>query len=129
MGATRALGDTDLCTVCGKPYIVEGGLQRYCPNCAPEAIKRIDNAQSRKWNAANIIPEVKNAKRRVGTSEIHCVICGGVFDGYRNQRYCSEGCRKAGVRAIMRETDARRADRRNAEKRAAYAKKKKKEGV
>lgn len=32
---TRQIGSTDICQRCGKPYIVKGGLQKYCPECAP----------------------------------------------------------------------------------------------
>ena len=49
-GMTRALGSTDLCEACGKPYVVMGGLQRYCPDCAPEAVARIARAQSLAYN-------------------------------------------------------------------------------
>lgn len=127
LGGARAIGSTDLCVICGKPYTVEGGLQRYCKECAPAAVKRIDNAQSRAWNAANIVPEERNAKRRVGTQEMSCKICGTSFLGYRNQRYCSDACRVEGVRAIMRETDERRAEQHNATRREHYAAKKEKE--
>lgn len=31
----RKLGSIDQCENCGKDYIVNSGLQRYCPECAP----------------------------------------------------------------------------------------------
>ena len=108
-GATRQIGSTDLCAVCGKPYEVNSGRQRYCPVCAPAAVKRVDNAQSRERNAANIILEVKNARRRKGPQECACKICGRSFVAPSSRyAYCSDDCRREGLRASGREADARR---------------------
>ncbi len=52
-GASRQLGSTDLCKVCGKEYVVAGGRQKYCPECAEEVVKAIDREASREWNRAN----------------------------------------------------------------------------
>lgn len=30
----RKIGSVDICEICGKEYIVNGGLQKYCKNCA-----------------------------------------------------------------------------------------------
>lgn len=68
-GAQRKLGSTDLCESCGKPYIVSGGLQRYCPQCAPEMIRRKDNASSRAYNAAH--PDRKQELR--AAARLSCV--------------------------------------------------------
>lgn len=38
-GLTRRLGSTDKCQRCGKEYIVSGGMQKYCPDCAEEAVR------------------------------------------------------------------------------------------
>ena len=50
-GNARQIGGTDICQICGKEYTVTGGLQRYCPQCAPDAVREIDRAQSREWMA------------------------------------------------------------------------------
>lgn len=42
----RPLGTTDRCQICGKPYVVIGGLQRYCKDCAETAIREKDRQQS-----------------------------------------------------------------------------------
>ncbi|AUS03580.1 hypothetical protein ERIC1_1c34050 [Paenibacillus larvae subsp. larvae DSM 25719] len=34
-GKARALGSTDTCERCGKSYVVNAGLQRFCPVCQP----------------------------------------------------------------------------------------------
>ena len=46
-GARRPLGSIDKCVVCGKEYVVEAGLQKYCKDCAPEAIRAIDRETAR----------------------------------------------------------------------------------
>lgn len=38
-GATRKLGSPDLCTNCGKPYVVKSGLQVLCPECIEKGIR------------------------------------------------------------------------------------------
>ena len=41
-GPSRPLGSIDRCSVCGKEYVVNSARQRYCPACAPEAIREVD---------------------------------------------------------------------------------------
>lgn len=48
-GPVRRIGDTDICVICGKPYVICGGLQRYCPDCAPEAVRKRVNATKRAY--------------------------------------------------------------------------------
>lgn len=94
-GAVRVLGSTDICSICGKPYIVTGGLQRYCPSCAPDAVRTIDREQSRAWNAAHTTPEQRKADRRAATAQIQCVICNKLFTPApcrANARTCSISC-------------------------------------
>ena len=38
-GADRPLGSIDHCDVCGGEYIVANWSQKYCPSCAPDAIR------------------------------------------------------------------------------------------
>ena len=44
-GTSRPLGSKDICLNCGKKYIVNGGLQKYCPDCREEMRKKVDNEQ------------------------------------------------------------------------------------
>ena len=62
-GTTRKLGSTGVCEICGKEYIVSSGLQRYCPGCAPDAVREIDRAQARAWARANTTPEGRRKAR------------------------------------------------------------------
>lgn len=109
MGLTRKIGSTDYCTRCGKPYTVTGGLQKYCPDCAAEAMQENDRNQALQYyedNKEQTNP-VRNDKRRVKTKQ--CVICGKEFDADRTARNtCSEECRKKQRQTWQREADKKR---------------------
>lgn len=64
-GPDRPLGSTDYCAVCGKPYIVNSARQRYCADCAYDAVRAVDRPASRAWNQAHkdTYYPAKNAKR------------------------------------------------------------------
>ena len=64
--AARPLGGIDKCTVCGKEYVVKSGRQKYCPDCAYEAVRKVDRPASRAWNQANkeTYYPARNEKRR-----------------------------------------------------------------
>lgn len=65
-GIARPLGSTDICTVCGKPYVVRSSRQKYCPDCAYEAVRAVDRPASRAWNQAHKATyyPARNAKRK-----------------------------------------------------------------
>ena len=115
-GDVRPLGSVDQCARCGKDYIVNGGLQRYCPECAPIAFKEVDNAQSRAWNAAN--PDaIRRSKQREKEKPkelcyIVCPICGKTFGRtYKHRKYCSSDCQKAGAREHDRQRRAKKSEK------------------
>lgn len=64
-GPDRPIGSTDICVVCGKPYIVNGSRQKYCPDCAYDAVRAVDRPSSRAWNQAHkdTYYPARNAKR------------------------------------------------------------------
>ena len=53
LGNSRIIGEKYPCEICGKIYTLNGGLQRYCPECAKIHLKEVDNVQSREWAANN----------------------------------------------------------------------------
>ena len=64
-GPDRPLGSTDTCVVCGKTYTVNSSRQKYCPDCAYEAVRAVDRPASIAWNQAHkdtYYPD-RNAKR------------------------------------------------------------------
>lgn len=111
-GLVRELGSTDQCEVCGRDYEVTGGAQRYCPSCAPEAIKAVDARQGLEYYRANteqINPARKIARRR-GSRK--CVICGEWYDAPTVQITCgNEECAATLQRINQRRADAKRRGR------------------
>lgn len=109
-GPNRKLGSTDYCVACGKPYIVNSGLQKYCPKCAPEQIAEIDRKQGLEYYTTNkdqINPK-RNAKRAKDLKELTCAVCGKKFLGYENQKVCGEACRKEYIKMCAKEYESTR---------------------
>ena len=104
-GSNRHLGDTDYCTVCGHPYIITGGLQRYCPSCAPEVIREKDRAASRAWIATHGKPD----GHRSGTKL--CVICGKPFVPGTAAITCSPECHRLRMAKTWSDADLKRGKR------------------
>lgn len=64
MGMVIPNGAIIKCEICGKEIIKNGGLQRFCDDCAAEHLKAVDNAQSLEWKKKN--PEkIKESKRKL----------------------------------------------------------------
>lgn len=91
-GPDRLLGSTDICTVCGKPYVVNSGGQKYCPDCAYEAVRAVDRPASRAWNEQNATPEYRRALRDKHITPRKCVICGTEFRPRDSSLTCSPEC-------------------------------------
>lgn len=92
-GQVRKIGSKDACIVCGKEYTVAGGKQKYCPDCAPEAVAAIDRAQGIAWNAEHLPPDLRREMRQKSSALIPCVICGKMFrPGSGAPLTCSGAC-------------------------------------
>lgn len=93
-GAARPLGSTDICEICGKPYTVTSGLQRYCPTCAPEAVRQ-NVLPSKRARALAHLEENISRKREFASNSGFCVVCG---KGFRltpsRSPTCSRECEK-----------------------------------
>ncbi len=92
-GPNRHIGDTDLCTVCGKPYIVCGGLQRYCPDCAPGAVRENVRSVKREY-AHKWVEQNGEYRRQMRRSEKVCAVCGRAFSPGDPSVTCSPECAK-----------------------------------
>lgn len=93
----RLLGSIDQCVVCGKDYIVNGGLQRYCPKCAPEKYKEVDRKQGLEYYEANkdtINPVRKEARRTIR----NCPICGNKYWAVGGKIACCQEHKKEVLR-------------------------------
>lgn len=91
-GRSRAIGSTDICTICGKPYAVNSGRQRYCPDCAPEAWAEADRQQGRGWYAEHGDPDARRQLRHAHTAELLCAVCGKSFKPADTSITCSPAC-------------------------------------
>lgn len=113
-GPRRKLGSTDTCERCGAPYTVTGGRQRYCPDCAPDAVREAV-APHKREQARRYDPD--HAKRRA----LHaggrlCVICGAPIPPERTGtavNTCSQECDAKRRKLRQYEADLRRGRKRN----------------
>lgn len=112
-GTQRPLGSMDKCTVCGKEYVVKSGLQKYCPECAHEAVRSIDRKQSIEWQQKNTTPERRKAERKTAAAEIECVVCGKKFVPTSRTTTCSDACRGLLAKRNCAEWEKQNRDRRN----------------
>ena len=99
-GKARAVGSTDLCEVCGRPYTVAGGMQRMCEACARErtraralesyhADKEANLERRRELRAGTTAQAAKMRTKR-------CPTCGKDFTpDARHRVYCSDACAAA----------------------------------
>lgn len=70
-----------------------GGNQRYCPGCAPEAVRQIDRAQGKAWMAAHW-EEAQARKRELAAGRRVCAVCGEPVSSTRPTVTCSPECAK-----------------------------------
>lgn len=70
-GAERPLGSTDRCIVCGKEYVVEGGLQKYCS--AKCRLIGLDSYNKRRKE------NIEQKKEKKGRNEGKSIICLSVL--------------------------------------------------
>lgn len=143
-GHTREMGSISSCERCGAKYIVESGLQRYCPACAKEVWK--EDALRRYHQDKDAI----NERRRPSRAETYkkavesrvrvCAICGNEFtSSLRHRLYCSGECASRAGEARQTARVGQRGDyykqryaqltpeekeKRNAQARENYAKRK-----
>lgn len=88
---TREIGSTDLCQSCGKPYAVESGLQRYCPDCAEMAIREKVLPRKRALAAEHRADMAARKKALVSDSAI-CAYCGRTYTPTGPSVTCSPEC-------------------------------------
>lgn len=102
-GDYRKLGSSDKCERCGKEYVVEAGLQRFCKDCQkPHAIEhdRKTSIEFYKNNKDDINPQ-RNTRRRIGAKQ--CAWCGKKFQSSTRAVTCSDECKRQHVNKMYRE--------------------------
>lgn len=105
-GYSRHLGDIDNCAICGCEYIIQSGRQKYCPKCAPDAIREIDRAQSNRWNAEHDYRAKRRGAPRSGVKV--CVVCGREIVPGTPTVTCSPECAAAHRKEAQLRADAKR---------------------
>lgn len=114
----RPIGSIDYCTVCGRPYAVTSGRQKYCPDCKTAATMEAVRDHKRRYQADySADPEHKAAKDANGAGDKVCVICGALVPRGSPTVTCSPDCA-----AMLRKLRQREADVRRAEKASEYRK-------
>lgn len=105
-GLSLSLGESvGRCEVCGREFIYVAARQRYCPDCAKEAIKASDRRQGREYYHANNTEENRTERSRhrrevyASRQRKACNVCGKEIPlGSYRKRYCSEECAKIAQR-------------------------------
>lgn len=85
-GHVRELGRTYICEACGKPYVLNSGMQKYCPDCMEEQRKKDTRAKVNEYMRANKGKYPKYPRMRV------CVICGKILEPGTREITCSPEC-------------------------------------
>ena len=93
-GTVRKIGSIAYCSLCGKPYAVAGGLQKYCPDCAQAAIAKNIKRSSREWAEKHRDQLAQNKKALNAEKKYLCAYCGKEFVPETRESWCSEVCRK-----------------------------------
>ena len=93
-GAVRELGSADLCENCGKAYVVESGLQRYCPECGKQLLSERQRESASAYYAEHRDPNKRSQIRKKSAAQIPCVICGTLFHPKGTQKTCSAECKE-----------------------------------
>lgn len=90
----RPLGSIDKCEQCGKDYIVNGGLQRFCPDCQSIHAKEYDRETAIEFYHAHKdrINPVRYQRRRKPPKK--CAWCGKEFTAGTRALTCSPECRR-----------------------------------
>lgn len=112
-GAKRPIGSSDSCIACNNKYIVQSGNQKYCKDCAPEEIAKMDNQLSLEYynkNKDTINPKRYKARKK----ERWCVICGNKLEPNTQKITCSEECHKQRIRQHQRKSDKKRRTKKKA---------------
>lgn len=117
----RPMGSIDHCVICGAEYVVKSARQKYCPSCAPAAVRAVDRVASSEWARINIDMAQRTAERRAAAAEISCVICGKTFTPHSAARTCSPDCSAELARRNNAEYERTHREQRNAYRRDRYA--------
>lgn len=109
-GKTRKIGSIDICQSCGKKYIVNSGLQTYCPDCAPKEIRK-KILPKKRMQAEIHREEITARKEKLKQNSAICAYCGKTFTPKNASVTCSKKCAQEYKRIVMGMIDYQRGRR------------------
>ena len=114
-GKSRKIGEKYPCEACGQLYVLCGGKQRYCKDCAEKEVgahyrqAAIDRYNEAKAEDPDFLRKRQERRAKVAEETRMCVVCGKNFVTSTNLRlYCSKECQEKGTHAQNRESDKAR---------------------
>lgn len=111
-GPDRPIGSVDQCAVCGQDYIVMSGNQKYCKDCADDAVKAKDRQASLEYYRDNRADVSDKKRARREAREKVCVVCGETFNPHgKPEKMCSPECREKRRKQWQRDAEAKRDQR------------------
>lgn len=126
-GRSRIIGEKYPCEACGKMYVLDGSLQRYCQDCREENVTKNMRKLRREWNKKAYGTEEGKAKlvqmRSKQSFPIvrECEQCGKKFETLTISIYCSEECREKAKQAYYKAYDEARKEKRSEQAKAKWA--------
>lgn len=88
----RRIGSIDICQMCGKEYSVEGGRQKYCPNCQHDASLAWQREHKSGYSKRPESIQARNARRSERRKV--CAYCLRPFWSDLPENLCSDYCRE-----------------------------------
>ena len=113
-GTARPLGSIDKCQRCGAEYEVKSGLQKYCNDCARDALLDWQKGHKKGYNKKSG-QDVKKYQRRKSQNKI-CVYCEKSFKTGTSSNLCSDYCRQKQRQITQCKADIKRGQKRNLDK-------------
>lgn len=110
--SARQIGSIDTCEICGKEYIVSGGMQKYCKDCSENAVKEKVKAHKKIYMQGRREINQERKKERKENRKI-CLICGRAFQADTPTVTCSKECERKLKTIRQEEADIRRGKRKS----------------
>lgn len=107
-GHARSLGSIDTCNRCGGKYLVNGPLQRFCPDCQKPHNLEYDRENGLKYyhdNKEDMNP-TRYERRQIGSRE--CEWCGNEYKTNTRQLTCSQECKRKRKNALWSQNDRKK---------------------
>ena len=93
-------------------YVVESGLQKYCPSCAAEAVRQVILPQKRE-RAAQHRDEFAARKKELKVDSAICAYCGKPYTSTSPTVTCSPECAREYARIVQGMVDYKRGRRKS----------------